>query len=71
MSACSPLYDPERDPASLVQPVDSAIQRAREVLEEYASANIHDHNEMIRAAISLEMRLRGLVAALDAEQVQR
>ena len=63
----TPLYDPERDALSYVSPLGSALDRAREVLEEKATANIHDHDEMLRAAVSLEMRLRQLVAALDKE----
>ncbi|MFE7580765.1 hypothetical protein ACFU5Y_04255 [Streptomyces gardneri] len=64
----SPLHDPERDALGYILSVDSAIQRAREVLDEYASANIHDHHEMLRAAVALELRLRGLVEALDANR---
>ncbi|WP_327162842.1 hypothetical protein [Streptomyces zaomyceticus] len=64
----SPLHDPERDTLRYVPPLNSAIERAREVLTEYAGANIHDHNEMLRVAVALDLRLRSLVAALDAEE---
>lgn len=66
----TPLYDPDRDgrPAECAPPLDRARRSAREVLDEKAGANIHDHDEMIRAAVGLEMRLRGLLAALDAEE---
>ncbi|MBT2378999.1 hypothetical protein J7E90_16995 [Streptomyces sp. ISL-111] len=61
------LYTPESDGPGYTPPLDVALRRARDVLAEKAGANIHDHDEMIRAAVSLEMRLRTLVAALDAE----
>ncbi|MBT2425252.1 hypothetical protein J7F02_06010 [Streptomyces sp. ISL-112] len=61
------LYDPEKDALGYVPPLATVLDRAREVLEEKATANIHDHTEMLRAAVSLEMRLRQLVAALEAE----
>lgn len=61
------LYDPEKDGLGYVVPLSAALDRAREVLAEKATANIHDHDEMLRAAVSLEMRLRQLVAALEAE----
>lgn len=63
----TPLFDPEKDGRAYVEPVDAALRRAREVLEEKATANIHDKDEMLRAAVGLEMRLRALVAALDKE----
>lgn len=63
----TPLYDPAVDGESFVAPVDMALRQARKVLAEKAAANIHDHDAMIRAAVGLEMRLRELVAALDAE----
>ncbi|MEU2251148.1 hypothetical protein [Streptomyces sp. NPDC019224] len=63
----APLYDPARDGDTYVPPLDAALRLARATLAEKASANIHDHDEMLRAAVSLEMRLRDLVAALDEE----
>lgn len=63
----TPLHDPERDALRYVSPLDQALRHAREVLAEKATANIHDHDEMLRAAVGLEMRLRQLVAALDTE----
>nr|WTB31093.1 hypothetical protein OG781_17830 [Streptomyces sp. NBC_00830] len=67
MSSYDPLHDPEKDASAYVPPLDAALRHARKVLEEKATANIHDADEMIRAAVGLEMRLRALVAALDAE----
>ncbi|MFH9134416.1 hypothetical protein [Streptomyces sp. NPDC017524] len=60
------LYDPADD-LPWTPSLDVALDQARRVLEEKATANIHDRDEMIRAAVSLEMRLRQLVAALDKE----
>ncbi|WP_406462989.1 hypothetical protein OHB07_16240 [Streptomyces sp. NBC_00111] len=61
------LYDPEKDARPIPFSVDRELGLARKVLEEKAPANIHDRDEMIRAAAGLEMRLRALVAALDRE----
>lgn len=66
--AFDPLHDPERDAHTWVPPLDVAIDRARKVLGEKAQANIHDRDEMIRAAVGLEHVLRDLLAALDAEE---
>ncbi|MEU2800262.1 hypothetical protein [Streptomyces sp. NPDC007117] len=63
----TPLYDPEKDALGYVPPLSAALDQARLVLAEKATANIHDHDDMIRAAVGLEMRLRQLVAALEAE----
>ncbi|MFJ6810631.1 hypothetical protein ACIQRK_32285 [Streptomyces anulatus] len=62
----SPLYDPADD-LPWAPSLDVALDQARRVLAEKANANIHDRDEMIRAAVSLEIRLRQLVAALDEE----
>ncbi|WP_405431144.1 hypothetical protein [Streptomyces anulatus] len=62
----SPLYDPADD-LPWAPSLDVALDQARRVLAEKANANIHDRDEMIRAAVGLEMRLRQLVAALDKE----
>lgn len=65
--AFNPLHDPARDANTWTPPLDVAIDRARKVLDEKASANIHDRDAMIRAATGLEIVLRDLLAALDAE----
>ncbi|MFF3326085.1 hypothetical protein [Streptomyces sp. NPDC002889] len=62
-----PLHDPERDGQLIVPPLPMAIDRARRVLDEKARANIHDRDEMIRAAVGLDHVLRDLLAALDKE----
>lgn len=68
MSAYSPLHDPEKEPHVSVPALQQAINRAREVLAEKAPANIHDKDEMIRAAYGLAYVLHDLLAALDAER---
>ncbi|MFD8797228.1 hypothetical protein [Streptomyces atroolivaceus] len=62
----TPLHDPEY---GILHPfsLDRELRLAREVLEEKATANIHDSDEMIRAATGLQMRLRALLAAFDKE----
>ncbi|MER6435449.1 hypothetical protein ABT275_03670 [Streptomyces sp. NPDC001185] len=42
------------------------LRMAREVLAETDGENIHDHDAMIRSAVSLSMRLRTLTAAVEA-----
>ncbi|MGY0067199.1 hypothetical protein ACWZEH_10275 [Streptomyces sp. QTS137] len=64
----NPLYDPQKDAHVVVPPLERAIGQARKVLAEKAQANIHDRDEMIRAAYGLHYVLRDLLAALDAER---
>jgi hypothetical protein len=63
-----PLFDPETEKHVIVPSLASAIDRAREVLAEKGRANIHDKDEMIRAAYGLHYVLHDLLAALDAER---
>ncbi|UQA34800.1 hypothetical protein [Streptomyces sp. HNA39] len=63
----SPLYDEATDGHPWTPSLDVALDQARRTLAEKATANIHDPDEMIRAAVGLEMRLRQLIAALDQE----
>jgi len=63
-SSHSPLHKPEQDSA-WVPPLDMALGLARQALAEQADANVYDKQAMITAAVQLEIRLRGLVAALD------
>jgi hypothetical protein len=67
-AAFDPLHDPERDTRSWVPSLDVARTVAREARDRHASANIHDHDAMMRAATSLDMVLRDLLAALDAAE---
>ncbi|MEU9444640.1 hypothetical protein AB0D42_27915 [Streptomyces sp. NPDC048304] len=71
MSSYDPLYDPEKDVHFGVPSLQQAIDRARKVLDEKAAANIHDQDEMIRAAYGLHYVLHDLLAALDAEGGER
>lgn len=64
----NPLYDPARDAHVGAPPLQRAIDRAREVLDEKGQANIHDRDAMIRAAYGLHHVLYDLLAALDAER---
>ncbi|MFF7884285.1 hypothetical protein ACH40F_29300 [Streptomyces sp. NPDC020794] len=62
-----PLHGPDEEPpfpASL----DGELKLTRQLLDEVADANIHDHTAMLKAAASLNHRVRSLVAALDAER---
>ncbi|MFR0358616.1 hypothetical protein [Streptomyces sediminimaris] len=51
-------------------PLDVAAEltMAARVLDETAAADIHDTADMIRSAVALRMRLRGLAAAMEAER---
>jgi hypothetical protein len=64
------LYQP-RPSDAWVPPLDSALSLAREDLKIQQGANIHDREAMIRAAVTLEIRLRLLLAALDADGIGR
>ncbi|MFF6925808.1 hypothetical protein [Streptomyces californicus] len=65
-AAHTPLHDPERD-SSWVPPLHIVLSCARDDIAKHADANIHDHDAMIKAAVNHHIRLRELVAALDAE----
>jgi len=64
----NPLYDPEKDAHPVAPSLERAIARARKVLDEKGQANLHDQDEMIRAAYGLHYVLHDLLAALDAER---
>lgn len=68
--AIQPLYEPHPADA-YVAPLSTALLLAREDLAVHQGANIHDHQAMIAAAVTLEIRLRGLLAALDADGIGR
>ncbi|MFI0825703.1 hypothetical protein ACH4Q7_14745 [Streptomyces roseolus] len=65
-----PLYDPARDGTPNTLPVDIAQSLARKAVAQYADADVHSHHAMIEAAVTLGLRLRSLLAALDAEEGQ-
>lgn len=69
-----PVYGALYEPSPLdayVPPLSTALSLARQDLAVHQGANIHDHQAMIRAAVVLEIRLRGLLAALDADGIGR
>lgn len=62
------LYQPR--PSDAYAPsLSSALRLAREDLAAQQGANIHDHDAMLRAAVTLEVRLRLLLAALEADGI--
>ncbi|MFC8274914.1 hypothetical protein ACFUJR_20725 [Streptomyces sp. NPDC057271] len=67
MSTHSPLFDPEKDGPVYFRDLIHARDRARAVLAEKGKANLHDGDEMIRAAYGLAYVLAGLLDALDLE----
>lgn len=62
------VYAPQASDA-YTPPLDIALRLAREDLAAQQVANIHDHEAMIRATVRLEIRLRLLLAALDADGI--
>ncbi|MEU1141832.1 hypothetical protein ABZ392_33990 [Streptomyces sp. NPDC005885] len=62
-----PLREPDYTPSGL-NSVEVELAVTRRILDETAPLNIHRHMDMLRAAVSLDCRLRALVAALDAER---
>ncbi|MBR8638634.1 hypothetical protein KEF29_03295 [Streptomyces tuirus] len=68
MTSYDPLYDPKTEAHVIVPPLERAIDQARKVLDEKARANIHDSDEMIRAAVSLHYVLHDLLASIEAER---
>lgn len=61
------LYVP-RPSDAYAPPLDIAIRFARRDLAVQQTANIQDHTAMVTAASVLEVRLRLLLAALDADR---
>ena len=70
MSSYAPVFDPEKDGPVYFRDLGHALERARAVLAEKGRANIHDKDEMIRAAYGLAHVLAGLLDALDATQAR-
>lgn len=70
MTAYDPLHD-TADPAPVSTTVGIELRISRAFLAEIATANIHDHTAMVKAATGLNYRLRALVTALDAERGER
>lgn len=63
------LYEPIPSDA-YAPPLDVAIRLARRDLAVQQAANVQDHTAMITAATVLEVRLRLLLDALDAESAR-
>lgn len=61
------LYQPLPSDA-WAPPLSIALRLAREDLAVQQMADIHDHGAMVRAAVTLEVRLRQLLDALDADR---
>ncbi|MFF2511700.1 hypothetical protein [Streptomyces sp. NPDC058086] len=67
MTAYDPLHGPDEEPPDPAS-VDGERKMTRQLLDETATANIHDHIEMVKTAAGLNHRIRSLLAALDAER---
>jgi len=55
---------------SYAPPLDLAVRLARQDLAVQQNANIHDHTAMVTAATVLEIRLRQVLDALDADSAR-
>jgi hypothetical protein len=67
-------YDPLREPGYAhpePESLDVEIAVTRRILDETAPLNIHSPGDMLKAAVALDCRIRGLLAALDAERGER
>jgi hypothetical protein len=62
-----PLHGPDDEPPFPTS-LDGELKLTRQYLDKVATANIHDHTAMLKAAAGLDYRIRSLVAALDAER---
>ncbi|KUL26631.1 hypothetical protein [Streptomyces regalis] len=67
----TPLFNPDTDEPLTPLSVDDELRMAQQTLEKVGSYNIHDHMQMIRAAVALDDRMRSLISALDAERGER
>ncbi|WP_371646467.1 hypothetical protein [Streptomyces mirabilis] len=67
LAVYDPLHGPDEEPPFAAS-LGIEVKLARQLLAEVATANIHDHTAMLKAAAGLNYRLRSLVAALDAER---
>lgn len=65
--AYEPLHGPD-DLSPAPESLDIEIATTRRIIDETAALNIHDHMDMLKAAVALNCRVRGLLAALDAER---
>jgi len=70
LATLDPLHDSARR-ALPALPTDVAVRLARQALAQHGDASIHDHDAMVSAATALDGVLRDLLAALDADRVER
>ncbi|MBZ3918182.1 hypothetical protein [Streptomyces acidiscabies] len=68
MTAYDPLHDTAKQSRIIPGPLETELSLARKLLDSIAAWNIHDHNTMVRAAASLDYRLRALLAAVETER---
>jgi hypothetical protein len=66
-SAYTALYGPDHARVT-PGPVETELWLATDFLGEIATANVHDHAAMIKAASGLHYRLSALTAAVKAER---
>ncbi|MFD4259976.1 hypothetical protein ACFWR9_20745 [Streptomyces sp. NPDC058534] len=69
-TAYDPLYDESRAPAGPFD-LDVEVAVTRQILDETAGLNIHSDVDMMKAAFSLNARLRCLLAAVEAERGEK
>ncbi|GAB2732623.1 hypothetical protein [Streptomyces bullii] len=67
MTAYDPLHDPGQMPPTTAS-LDVEIAVTRRILDETADLNIHSDGDMRSAAFALNCRVRGLLAAIEAER---
>ena len=61
-------YEPLREPGHTPPPpasLDIELATTRRILAETAPLNMHSHDDMTRAAVALDCRVRALLAVLD------
>ena len=67
MTDYDPLFDPATD-VPAVYSLDIEIAATRRILGETKALNIHSGDDMLHAAVALNIRLRALLAAIEAGQ---
>ncbi|MGW4975442.1 hypothetical protein [Streptomyces mirabilis] len=67
MTAYDPLHGPDEEPVFAAS-LDIELKLTRQLLAETATADIHDHTAMLKAAAGLNYRIRALLAAIEAER---
>ncbi|MFS8200500.1 hypothetical protein ACLVWQ_17660 (plasmid) [Streptomyces sp. CWNU-52B] len=66
-TAHEPLREPGYTPPAPCS-LDVEIAATRRIIAETAPLNIHNHMDMVKAAVALDCRVRALLAAYDAER---